>query len=111
MADKHLDAPVPANMWERRASSLDPNAVASAIENYRAGNQERRPTITEIQDRVRQGSVPEVKGEFEALAVAKAGGWEIDALMIEMEEKAKQNEPKKGIFDIHYKNPKHFTWV
>jgi len=28
-----------------------------------------------------------------------------------MEEKVKQDTTKKGIFDIHFKNPKHFTWV
>src|SRR6201999_1140229 len=80
----HLD-PTHA-MWERRASSLDPTAVANAMESYKM-DKERRPTIAEIQERVREGSVPQVKGEFEALQIAKAGGWEVEALILEMEAK------------------------
>jgi hypothetical protein len=98
-------------MWERRASSLDPTAVASAMESYKSDNvKERRPTLAEIQERVREGSVPQVKGEFEALQIAKAGGWEIEALIVEMEERLQAEGDKKGLFDIHYKDPKYFTW-
>jgi len=97
-------------MWERRASSLDPTAVASALSAYR-DDKGRRPTITEIQERVRDGSVPEVRGEFEALQIAKAGGWEIEALMIEMEEKLQQEGDKKSWLDINFSQPKYFTWA
>jgi sugar porter (SP) family MFS transporter len=97
-------------MWERRASSLDPTAVSSVLEAHKA-EKGRRPTITEIEDRVREGSVPQVKGEFEALQIAKAGGWEIDALMVEMEEKVKAQGDKKSFFDVQFKDPRHFTWT
>jgi hypothetical protein len=103
----HLD-PTHA-MWERRASSLDPTAVSNAMESYKM-EKERRPTIAEIHERVREGSVPQVKGEFEALQIAKAGGWEIEALIVEMEEKLQAEGDKRGILDIHYKDPKYFTW-
>jgi hypothetical protein len=97
-------------MWERRASSLDPNAVSNAMQAYKAESQ-RRPTVEEIRERVRQKSVPEVKGEFEALQIAKAGGWEVEALIMEMEERLNLEGDKRGLFDIHYKKPKYFTWA
>jgi hypothetical protein len=61
-------------MWERRASGLDPTAVSPALQGYKIDNKERRPTIEEIHERARQGSVTEGKGEFEALQIGKAGG-------------------------------------
>jgi len=97
-------------MWERRASSLDPTAVSTAMKSY-ADEKGRRPTIIEIHDRVREGSVPEVKGEFEALQIARDGGWEIEALMIEMEQQAAAEGHKKGMFDLEFKDPRHFTWM
>jgi hypothetical protein len=54
--DKNLAVPS-STMWERRASALDHTAVSSALEGYRMENKERRPTLAEIQDRVREGSV------------------------------------------------------
>jgi hypothetical protein len=97
-------------MWERRASSLDPTAVSTALKSY-ADEKGRRPTITEIEERVREGSVPEVKGEFEALQIAKEGGWEIEALIMEMERQVAAEGYKKGMFDIQFKDPRHFTWL
>jgi len=97
-------------MWERRASSLDPTAVASAAETY-TDEKQRRPTIVEIQERIRDGSVPEVRGEFEALQIAKAGGWEIEALMVEMEQQLKAQGDKKGILEVQFRDPRHFTWM
>jgi hypothetical protein len=58
-----------------------------------------------------RGAVPEVHGEFEALQIAKAGGWEIEALILDMEEKDKAAGGKKGIFDLQFKDPRHFTWL
>ena len=107
-------------MWERRASSLDPTAVSTARENYRASisagagesaEKQRRPTFAEIETRVREGSVPEVKGEFEALQVAKEGGWEIEALIIEMDAREQASSFKRGMFDIQFSSPKYFTWL
>ena len=96
-------------MWERRASSLDPHAVATARQSI-VDQKARRLTIPEIEQRVREGSVPQVKGEFEALQIAKEGGWEIEALILEMEAQDKADPAKKSFFQIQYKDPKHFTW-
>ena len=107
-------------MWQRRASSLDASAVTSARENYRASisagagqnfEKQRRPTIPEIEERIKGGTVPQVNGEFEALQVAKEGGWEIEALMLEMEALDRASGRKKSIFDLHFNDPKHFTWL
>jgi hypothetical protein len=50
--------------------------------------------------------------EKDALAAAQAGGWEVDALINDMEtELAAQGGLSKGFFDLQFKNPKHFTWV
>jgi hypothetical protein len=97
-------------MWERRASSLDPTAVSTALKSY-TDEKGRRPTVTEIHERVREGSVPEVKGEFEALQIAREGGWEIEALIIEMEQQAAAEGHKKSMFELQFKEPKHFTWL
>lgn len=97
-------------MWERRASSLDPHAVAAARQSI-VDQKGRRPTVAEIEQRVREGSVPQVKGEFEALQIAKEGGWEIEALIMEMEAQDRASGKKKSFFDVQYKNPKHFTWM
>jgi sugar porter (SP) family MFS transporter len=100
-------------MWERRASSLDPTAISSALEAHDNEKQGRRPTIVEIQEHIKEGTVPVVHGEFEALQMANAGGWEIEALILEMEEKDKVEPRKKGFleFQIQFKDPRHFTWM
>ena len=70
----------------------------------------RKMSKTEIEDAVRSGSVPTIKGgEKEALEIAKAGGWEVDALMVEMENELQRNPKKKSMFDISFNNPKNFT--
>lgn len=66
---------------------------------------------TEIAERVRQGSVPQIQGEAEALAIARKGGWEIEALMTLMEAQRLEQNAKQGFFDLNFKNPKHFTWL
>jgi hypothetical protein len=107
--NQHLDTT--QVMWQRRASSLDPTAVSTAFESYKIDSKENRPTTEEILDRARHGSVTEGKGEFEALQIARAGGWEIEALIVEMEEKLKERNIKKSVFDLNFKDPKHFTWM
>lgn len=116
-SQEHHDAPRSQStlepthaMWERRASSLDPHAVAAARQSI-VEQKGRRPTIAEIEQRVREGSVPQVRGEFEALQIAKEGGWEIEALILDMEAQDNASGKKKSVFQIHYKNPKHFTWM
>jgi len=99
-------------MWERRASALDPRVMeAAAATHHLNGEKGRRLTVPEIEERVRAGSVPQVRGEFEALQIAKGGGWEIDALMIEMEQKVAASGGKKGLFEVDFKEPRHFTWL
>jgi Na+/melibiose symporter-like transporter len=66
---------------------------------------------TEIAERIRQGSVPQIQGEAEALAIARKGGWEIEALMALMEAQRVEQNAKQGFFDLNFKNPKHFTWL
>jgi Na+/melibiose symporter-like transporter len=98
-------------MWERRASSLNPNALTEAQAALFGKEKERRPSVAEIEEHIRAGSVPEVHGEFEALQIARTGGWEIDALMMQMEQELKAQGEKKTMFEIQFKNPKHFTWL
>lgn len=45
----------------------------------------------------------------QAHAIAKAGGWEADVLIEELERELEERGVKKGMFDIEFKNPKHFT--
>ncbi|KAF2085532.1 MFS sugar transporter-like protein [Saccharata proteae CBS 121410] len=43
--------------------------------------------------------------------MAKNGSWEVDALMAQLEEEHKADGYKTGMFEIQFKNPKHFTWL
>lgn len=74
-------------------------------------SERRGMSSNEIDSAVRSGSVPHISGEREAIEIAKAGGWEIDALMTEMENAVKAEGKKPGVFDISFSNPKHFTWL
>ena len=74
-------------------------------------DQRRRMSAVEVQDAVRSGSVPEVHSQNEAFAIAKAGGWEADALIESLEQELQAQGDKKGFFDLEFKNPKHFTWL
>lgn len=52
------------------------------------------------------------KAELEALQIAQAGGWEVDALITTMEQELEAaGGPKRGAFTVNFKNPKHFTWM
>lgn len=91
------------SLWDVRlaeptADGLDPEKI-------------RKLSKVEIEERVRQGSVPDVNGEAEALAIARKGGWEIEALMTQMETERVAENAKQGIFDLNFKEPKHFTWL
>ena len=103
-------------MWDRRASSLDPIAVQAAMASYHgpgstSDEKGRRLTVPEIEARVREGSVPDVQGELEALQIARGGGWEIDALIVQMEAESAANPAKKSFFEREFKEPRHFTWL
>lgn len=63
-----------------------------------------------IQSAVRSGSATGLS-KAEAHAIARAGGWEADALIEELEREIEQQGMKKGMFDIEFKNPKLFTYL
>lgn len=72
----------------------------------------RRMSRQDIDEAVRTGSVPTISGEAEALAIAKEGGWEVDALITQMEaELAAQGGPQTGFFQLSFSDPRHFTWL
>lgn len=71
----------------------------------------RDMTKDQMEDAVRTGSVPHVNTN-EAIDIAKNGGWEVDALMTEMQNEIdSQGGDGYGHFDLQFKNPKHFTWL
>lgn len=55
----------------------------------------------------RQGSVT----ERDAIAIAQKGGREVDDLIASLEEQRLAENAKRGMLDIEFKNPKHFTWL
>ncbi|ROV96233.1 hypothetical protein VMCG_07726 [Cytospora schulzeri] len=65
----------------------------------------------QIENPVRAENIPPMD-EAQALAVAQAGGYEIDALINEMEaELEAAGGLKTGFFQLKFNDPKHFTWV
>src|SRR3569833_1304218 len=103
--------PPSASMWERRASALDPRVMeAAAATHHLNGEKGSRLTVPEIEERVRAGSVPQVRGEFEALQIAKGGGWEIDAMMIEKEQKVDVCGGLFGLFVVVFFVFLFFSW-
>lgn len=59
----------------------------------------------------RAGSIAHVHDEREAIEIAKRGGWEVDALINEMEEADRASGKKKSVLDISFSDPRHFTWL
>ena len=57
--------------------------------------QRRRMSAVEIEDAVRSGSVPKVSTKDEALDIARAGGWEADALVESLEQELQEKGDKK----------------
>ncbi|KAK3671493.1 fructose symporter [Recurvomyces mirabilis] len=88
-------------------------APAEAQHHYEDATYEQRRnmSVSEIHSAIRSGSVPTIRSRKEALEVAKAGGWEADALVDSMEKQLAERGDKKGIFDLEFQNPKHFTWL
>ncbi|KAI5239003.1 putative sugar transporter [Aureobasidium subglaciale] len=74
--------------------------------------QDRRDmTKDQMEDAVRSGSVPHVNTS-EAVDIAKHGGWEVDALMTEMQNEIDaQGGDHNGHFDLEFANPKYFTYL
>lgn len=71
----------------------------------------RNMSISEKEDAIRTGSVPSITNKAEAFNVAKAGGWEVDALITDMERQLAERGDQKGMFDLTFSNPKHFTFL
>ncbi|KAK3303143.1 uncharacterized protein B0T15DRAFT_264911 [Chaetomium strumarium] len=60
---------------------------------------------------VKDATIPPMD-EKDAVAAVQAGGWEVDALISELEtELEAQGGLRKGIFHPEFKDPRHFTWV
>jgi hypothetical protein len=72
---------------------------------------------------VRDATIPAMD-EKDALATARAGGWEVDALVDEMEAALAAAQGQgggggggggahagKGPFDLEFRDPRHFTWA
>ncbi|KAF2717030.1 MFS sugar transporter-like protein [Polychaeton citri CBS 116435] len=86
-------------------------AETSAQYHESTFDERRRMSASEIKEAIRSGSVPHVSKQ-EAIEVAHAGGWEAEALITDLENQIeKEGYGKKGMFDLEFKNPKHFTWV
>lgn len=65
----------------------------------------------QVENPVRAENIPAMD-EVQAIAVAQAGGYEIDALINEMEaELEAAGGLKTGLFHLQFKDPRHFTWI
>lgn len=69
----------------------------------------RKMSADDIHETIRQGS--NVHSTKEAIEIAHAGGWEADALIEELEKELQASGKRKGILDLEFDNPKHFTWL
>jgi hypothetical protein len=52
-------------------------------------------------------NAPKAKAE----QLENARGWESENLIHDLEKELERSNYKRGIFDLEFKNPKHFTWV
>ncbi|ROV98137.1 hypothetical protein VPNG_08588 [Cytospora leucostoma] len=65
----------------------------------------------QVENPIRAEKIPAMD-ETQALAVSQAGGYEIDALINEMEaELEAAGGLKTGFFHLKFNDPRHFTWV
>lgn len=62
----------------------------------------RNMSQAEMDDAVRSGSVPHISSKAEAVDIAKTGGWEVDALMTEMEREVAASGAKKSVLDLEF---------
>ncbi|KAK7744449.1 Fungal specific transcription factor [Cytospora paraplurivora] len=86
------------------ANSASPNPVAPTMSK-------KKLQEAQIENPIRAEKIPAMD-ETEALAVSQAGGYEIDALINEMEaELEAAGGLKTGFFHLKFNDPRHFTWV
>lgn len=52
-------------------------------------------------------SAPKAKAE----QLEDARGWESENLIQDLQKQLEQSEYKRGVFDLEFKDPKHFTWL
>ncbi|KAI3395509.1 hypothetical protein diail_1295 [Diaporthe ilicicola] len=65
----------------------------------------------QLENPIKANNIPAMD-EKQALAVAQAGGYEIDALINEMEAELEADGGlKTGFFQLQFSDPRHFTWV
>ncbi|KAF2149611.1 MFS general substrate transporter [Myriangium duriaei CBS 260.36] len=104
-------------MASEKSSSEDPKSLGQQQHHIEVADNhahaKRRMSKAEVEDAIRSGSVtaPHITSEKDAIDIAKQGGWEIDALITEMEMAVEANPRKKGLLDIDFANPKTFTWL
>ena len=97
----------------RRMSAYEGVFVEKRELDYDGFQKRRQMSTVEVEEAVRSGSVPNISGELEAFEIAKAGGWEVDALINQMEMELTQSGRKGSRFfpELTFKNPSHFTWL
>jgi len=96
---------------EKDTKALEATNVENANVEKMTFEERRNMSQVEIEDAIRSGSVPHVTSKREALDVAHAGGWEADAVIDKLEKDLQARGDKKGIFDLEFNNPKHFTYL
>lgn len=84
---------------------------SSAIDVTKAPPAASKTEDIQLENVDQNGHIPSVSSEREAMGIAKQGGWEVDALIDSMEVELANANYKKGLFDINFKNPKHFTFL
>ncbi|GAB7346584.1 hypothetical protein MBLNU457_5772t1 [Dothideomycetes sp. NU457] len=94
-----------------KTSSMD-HDLKHEVADVNPITHQESPNTDDIQSAVRKGSLAQVVGgEHGAIDIAHKGGWQVDALMQEMENEIATNPKKKGIFDLEFANPKVFTFL
>lgn len=90
------------------ADSVSPAPVAPTITPNTQG---KKLQEAQLEHPVRPDNIPAMD-EKQAMAVAEAGGYEIDALINELEaELEAAGGLKTGFFHLQFKDPRYFTWV
>lgn len=72
----------------------------------------RQQSQMEIQMASRQPSVAvDTQPKAKTQEIENAGGWESDNLIHDLEKELETSGYKKGLFELEFKNPRHFTWL
>jgi hypothetical protein len=66
---------------------------------------------SEKHDTAGKHDAPEMHDERAAMAIARAGGWEVDALLQELEDARVAEGARRGPLDLEFRDPRHFTWL